>query len=297
MSPGLIEGKDGWLFQTDERVFDWVMGKIQVTGEQVREWDKLHRDRMIHTQNYGEMYLSFIAPEKHVVYSGMLPEEYQVSRVRAANVIALGVLDVWYDPSILIRDGFLYRPTYSPGESHWNGFGAWSVACQIRHCFSLQADVEEPQFVECESERYNDLGRRIGKLYPTIIAKKRNATGRCVFDNMKFSYGNLKVFANSDRSLPTLVCFRDSFASNLLPLLAESFSRIVAVATWNYHRELVESERPDYVLHQVAERYVCSHPLTDDRAVPIQQLTGKTVEEIKQIGVADVPSEEPDFLY
>jgi len=103
---------------------------------------------------------------------------------------------------------------------------------------------------------------------------------------MKFQRGNVKIYTNKNKSLPKLVIFRDSFSNSLLKLLCESFSRIVAVSSWHYLVPLIESERPDYVVTQVAERYLCgpSTPVLSDQIdiYVLPDFLGMTLEQIKE---------------
>ncbi len=54
--------------------------------------------------------------------------------------------------------------------------------------------------------------------------------------------------------------FRTSNSSHLLTYLMRHFSRITAVATINCHYELIESEKPDFVIGEIPERYFAPGP-------------------------------------
>jgi hypothetical protein len=78
------------------------------------------------------------------------------------------------------------------------------------------------------------------------------------------------------------VVFRDSSSSWLLPLLSESFSRVVAVSSPHIYRELVESEKPDVVIFEIIERYV--HDENESpfcaRKIPFTELTDLSVDDL-----------------
>ena len=64
------------------------------------------------------------------------------------------------------------------------------------------------------------------------------------------------ALGTGDASLPSAVMFRDSFANALIPFLSESFERIVYVWHPDVNAHVVELERADVVIQEVAERFL-----------------------------------------
>jgi hypothetical protein len=62
------------------------------------------------------------------------------------------------------------------------------------------------------------------------------------------------LFEQPDQRLPRAVMFRDSFATWLIPLLSENFSRILYSWQYTFNREIVERESPDVVIQEMVER-------------------------------------------
>jgi alginate O-acetyltransferase complex protein AlgJ len=67
----------------------------------------------------------------------------------------------------------------------------------------------------------------------------------------------------SDATLPRAVMFHDSFGESLQPFLSQHFSRIVyssGPADWrrNCDPQLVERERPQLVIQEIAERLLAA---------------------------------------
>jgi len=75
------------------------------------------------------------------------------------------------------------------------------------------------------------------------------------------------------------VVFRDSFASYFLPFLYERCSRVVVVNSKHFWYDLIEAERPDIVLMEIAERYVHPNPI---------DVYGKTFQDIFGVSVARI---------
>lgn len=71
-----------------------------------------------------------------------------------------------------------------------------------------------------------------------------------------------EVYSVRDDTLPTLLLYRDSFATALIPFLAEHFRR--ADAFWSSAPDpgMIAAVQPDYVLWEVVERYP-HRPLPD----------------------------------
>jgi hypothetical protein len=62
------------------------------------------------------------------------------------------------------------------------------------------------------------------------------------------------VYEHADKGLPRAVMFRDSYATWLIPLLAENFSHIRSSWQYTFDYEIVEQEHPDVVIQEMVER-------------------------------------------
>jgi hypothetical protein len=235
-----------------------------------------------------------IAPEKHVVYSDALPPEMHVSQNRPVTKLLdyLKTTDLFrlvLYPADILREARTRRETFSTVDSHWNGFGVYLVYQELCRLISSQIPVpimaiEDLNLIE--SMHSCDLGVRLSppETGPYISYRKRVSKGRSIFDNMIFKRGNVRVFTNPSRTdLPSLVIFRDSFSTHLLPLLAESFRRIVAISTPTYFvQEILESERPDVVISELAERYIPFKHILKPEPIPFDKLSGMTPQMIAE---------------
>jgi hypothetical protein len=59
-----------------------------------------------------------------------------------------------------------------------------------------------------------------------------------------------------DPDLPVAVAFRDSFATALVPLLAEHFSQSTWLWTRTADPDEIEAANPDFVIYEITERYL-----------------------------------------
>lgn len=67
-----------------------------------------------------------------------------------------------------------------------------------------------------------------------------------------------------DARLPRVVLFRDSFAAQLIPFLAEHFQRILCIWDSAFDRAIIEHEHPGVVIQELVERSL-ELPLPLDR--------------------------------
>lgn len=276
----LIRGKDGWLFQTDEWVFD-ILASDNVSPQWRESVSESIRGRVCHASGCGSGYLLVVSPEKHVIYKDQLPDGVTISPHRAVCEFSATGTRILYPERELSNK---VTPTYHPGGSHWNGFGAYLVYRQI--CIEIGIEPIGPDGLEWDFEGVVpgawELSDRIKEKSGPWISFKKHGGGRCVFNSGNFSIGNVSVWDRGDPGAPTMVLFRDSFARDLLPLLACSFGRIVAVATNRYLPDIVESEMPDFVITEMAERYLDpSQDLT--QKITLLDLSGMSPEEVSLI--------------
>lgn len=290
----VVRGSGGHLFHRDTGVFEQITGQITLEGSDVIRWANVLGDRLNHARALKAGYYILIAPEKHVVYSDALPPETHISTNRPVTKLlehlkTTDLFNLALYPVDVLREARARRETYSTVDSHWNGFGVYLVYQELCRLISNQFPVpimplEDLNFIE--SMQSCDLG---GRLSPPetgnyISYRKRVSKGRSIFDNTIFKRGNVRIFTNSERAdLPSLVIFRDSFSTHLLPLLAESFRRIVAISMTTYYvREIIESERPDVVITALAERYLPLKHILNAEPIPFEKLSGMTPQMIAE---------------
>jgi len=259
-------GKNGYLFQTDEDIFGRLTGEVNLSEKDLAKWTVTFRERISVSGYSNARYFMFVVPERHVVYREFLPDGVLISEDRPITRLIRHFEEKGLSDSIVYPIGFMesarrMMAPYPKGGSHWNGFGAYvgyrAICAEVGVTPDHFDEFEwtyEPVPGGCDLEERLSLDPG-----PYTMFKKKLAKGAGTFDNAIWSGGNVKVFTNRNSDLPKAVIFRDSFAMKLLPLLCESFSRIVAVATGWFWPELIATERPHFVITQLAERYVTSH--------------------------------------
>ncbi len=286
----------GWVFLVNDThdFLSWQFG--------LKRWSRAQRRRVAEILAERQKligsapYLMFISPEKSVAYREYLPrrlDRLKLSRHRPAVLMtAMAPRAVRYMADAfdrLKRFGLLYFR----GDTHVNWLGAYhlyriaietvreaGIATPAPKTYGemrswvagMEGDVyvqiDEAQKAEFEVEAR--LGRPRGAMLELTIAlsirddEVKARTVEIPQDYAEIFDGReLIIKEQDDKSLPTAVVFRDSTATLSIDFLAEHFSRSVYV--WHEGdvvADFLERERPDVVLHFVAERFLAVYPAT-----------------------------------
>lgn len=261
----VFHGKDGWLFHRDDFAVEQVAGVRPLPEGRVAQWRELLEARHRWVAARGAHYVFCVVPDKYVIYPDKVIDGFQIAEARPARQIERSLVEsasgvsMVYPVAPLVSER-ARRDTYFSTDTHWNMFGAYlgyrELALAIDAQRPLGRVLAEDDIVFDTREFDGDLAVRLDP-EPTsegLFGTLRSPKARGIGGNGVFARGSVLVFEQPDASLPRAVVFRDSFANMLLPLLAESFSRMVAVSSVEMYRELIESEGADVVITEVAER-------------------------------------------
>lgn len=264
-----------------------------------REWGPLERDaahsvlsqRIEVLGSLGASYLKFIVPEKSIVYPEYLPKAIAglstVADRPATDLQGAFPNSVFYLGEG-VRDAKSYGQLYFRGDTHTNWLGAWVVYRQIvdATCLTMplaRQPISYADLVPAIASFDGDLSTQLPDTVYEEWARRwafTRATG--AFENaVKLSLRAAEakqldvpeeltkrfpkrlplLYERADGRGPKAVIFRDSTADFLCDYLAEHFSR--ALFIWKDGQvleDIVREERPDIVLHIMAERFVSQYP-------------------------------------
>lgn len=286
--------ESGWVFLVNDGN-DFHRFQFGLLG-----WDPESRTKaaeVIRTRT-GELaaagidYRKFIVPEKSIVYAEYLPSSLPDSRSirRPALMLAEDCPEcVDYLGDYLI-DARSLGQLYFRGDTHTNWFGAWLVYLRVieslnaaellqtppiplRHLVAELAGWEGDLWVQVAPELLKEYEVHWGLTLPdygfdTAVSyhlkdEMRRATRVAVPDDYKAWFKSRETIAyeRSDGEGPRAVIFRDSTLDMCHDLIAQHFSRSVFI--WHQGlviEDVIERERPDIVLHIMAERFVSRYP-------------------------------------
>lgn len=236
------------------------------------------------------IYQKYVVPEKTVVYPQYMPKIFSkltLSDKRPAQFVAEQNIDGYSYLADVLKDASSHGFTYFKGDSHANWLGAHFIYTHIVE--SLNESLPAPKrrvatplskltpslagYAGDIATQLSDEHKRVmsGTLSPfsfknifeytvkyEIPDNKRNARPAPIAREYLAVLGDRPTFAfeNKNKALPRAVIFRDSTSDWLVELLAEHFSRSVFI--WHkgqVYEDIIEREKPDVVLHIMAERF------------------------------------------
>jgi hypothetical protein len=284
----VVVGKDGWLYLARDRsinVLEEHRAVTPLTTAQIELLTSVFEKRQAWLAKRGIKYLVVVPPNKDSIYPEFLPDAYkQIGPVSRMGQIMqyinsrtkLNVLDL--RPTLLAakKDTQVFYST----DSHWNSSGAFpsyqAIVERLARDFPGLKPMDASEFYPEEFTFLGgDLSYMVG-LEELITENKRfmlpkrpltargEATG--VFKTGYIQPAQASV--KDDKSLPRAVFFHDSYFWEILGFLGEHFSR--AVYVWVkpgleghqslFDKELIEAEKPDVVVDEMAERFFITVP-------------------------------------
>ncbi|WP_243439282.1 alginate O-acetyltransferase AlgX-related protein [Fundidesulfovibrio soli] len=293
----VLAGNDDWLYLAQENpqlnvVNDWRV-TVPLTPGQLDIWVNIFRTRRDWLAEKGIRYMVVVAPNKVSIYPDYIPKRFTKARpfnkmdqmVQALTSAGIDVVDL--RPAL--REARANGTAFYRTDSHWTPFGAFfayqEIASRLQKYFpnlkpaplSDYAVGERPGLkgglagMIAMSDIYTE---NVVTMEPLSPRKARETTGREAGLN---EFQPLSIYENEDASLPRTVVLRDSFVHEVIPFLAEHFSRMVfvwpfptdAVHVRGFKPQIILDEKPDIVIDEFVERYFTQPP--PPSALPMEQ--------------------------
>ena len=285
----VILGKDGWLFLANEGSLDDYRHADPFTPEKLEQWRAILERRQQWCAARGIVYLVVFAPSKHSIYPEEMPDFYtrlpQPSRLpqlveylkeHHSPVQVLDLTEALLDAkSGGVR---LYQKT----DTHWNDRGAWigyqavmaEVRKQVPRARALLASDFEPVTTICDGM---DLAGQLG-LNSVLHERRLDLRPRIALRLPYVEQDVIEPFTVDAAAPgePAVVVFRDSFFTQVLPWLAESFGRGAYFWQYGFSQQVIEAEHPAIVIQEIAERKLSMSPAVFDHDVlSVERMNGK----------------------
>lgn len=284
----VLAGKDDWLYLAQENpqlnvIYDYRV-IFPLNPSQLDTWVRVFTSRRDWLAERGIRYMVVVAPNKASVYPEFIPDRFNRTRddskldQLAQALTASGVDIVDLRPALFAAksQGLSYYRT----DSHWTPFGAFfayqHLARRLQRYFPALTPSDLSEYTLAEKPGL--LGGlsymiALGDLYPENVIvlepkKPRKAREVLGVEAQLNHFQPLSVYENPDSSLPRAVVIRDSFVHEIIPYLAEHFSRMYfvwpfptdAVHVRAFDTEIILSEKPDFVIDEFVERYFTQPP-------------------------------------
>ncbi len=277
--PDIVVGRDGWLFYNvahEGSSLEDYYGLVGFTSHQLsaikQNMARLRRE----AASRNILLILVIAPSKHTVYEEYLPA--RVSMMKGAPSRVDQLCSAWgrndTRASFIDARGLLATakkelqyPLYYKTDTHWNNLGAFLVYCEImKEVKTRYPEVKALTLADFDLSSTRVSGRDLagmlnmaGLMSDTEVTLKPLRPPVARHSNAPYAFRTALRSEITGSKSPHVVAFGDSFLSYLIPYLSESFSRgLYLAAPLTVDFSVIDKEKPDVVIVELAERYAGS---------------------------------------
>jgi alginate O-acetyltransferase complex protein AlgJ len=272
----IVFGREGWMYWTDDRdttpaTMADSRGKLRFTPTEVRRIDAQLRAAHDRFAACGIPSAVFVAPNKQSIYGEFLikvDSGVPSTRLDAlTDELSSPVKDMIIDPRAIMRTAKRsHAPVrlYNKTETHWNDLGAYYGYIAIIDKISRIIPVAHLELASLDHYRIasgpypgGDMATRV--LFSPWRFADDNVSltpklpipgpGEVQIDRVHFIHRN-------PRGTGRIVLFGDSFATLLVPFLAQHFSEVHRYVGEEFNGSVVAAHQPDIVLLETLESYL-----------------------------------------
>lgn len=266
-NPSVILGKQGWLYlANDGSLEDW-RNIDPFTPEQLEAWRQMLEAREKFCAERHIPYVLITAPSKHDIYPEYMPDELTQVRheTRLDQLIAylaerhspVRIVDLRKPLLAAKRSGVrLFQKT----DTHWNDRGGWvayqAMMAAIRQRLPAVRVLPASDFEPLTTLRPGmDLAGLLG-LNDVLSEESLDLRAKIPLrlPHVEQDIVEPIVVPAGPAGGPSVVMFRDSFMTNVLPWFAQGFGRGIYLWEDGFDRRLIEAEHPDIVIQELAQR-------------------------------------------
>ena len=294
-SKKIIVGENGWLYVTEDGMLNDFLGIYKLTPLQLESWrDDLEKKEQWLSEQ-GIRYLFVIAPNKQTIYPEYMPYRFRKAKGKTQLDQLTEYLNNYPEVNLLdLRAGLLAvkkkKGVFYRTDTHWNDIGAYvsykTIADKLSEWFSDLTPREYIDFMEYFSvnEKGKEISRMLGledkireggafslKLKAPCASEKKYLNIPTEASADVFFKDRSPFLRNCERSKHRALILRDSFFTDLDPLISEHFNQVVYVWTfrplmkdeWQFSewttgnhsiKEFIDYYQPDIVIEEKAER-------------------------------------------
>jgi alginate O-acetyltransferase complex protein AlgJ len=289
-APNVTLGRDGWLFYAGEHVVADYQRTRPFTQDELERWRQLLVHRKDWLARRGIPFVFTVAPNPQTIY----PEQMPSNMWRAANPSRMdqlfNYLRTTSDVDVLdLRPALLAaKPTTQvvyKTDTHWNQLGGFIAYREIAtwlkskfaalRTFTLERDFARRDVADWHGGLSYFLGRPSGFAENRVELVPRER-GFVLSDGLPLGddeildawYRRARVERTSlDGEIDCALVLRDSQFAAPGHFLSRHFKRMVLVWTPKLDPALVEKERPNVVIFEMAERLLMN-PVPEDPPLP-----------------------------
>lgn len=282
----VIIGKNDWLFYTKAGIIPDFLGQAPLTEKELFRWKSTLESHQIFLASKGIHYLFVVVPNKATVYPEMLPKHISRNRGRTRLDQLSEYLTQHSTVAFLdLRNALLNAKSkgliYHPQDTHWTSLGAFvgyqEICSRLLKWFPDIRSRSINNYDVIKKKKSGDLADMLG-LGETLAFEREVLIPR---EDIPISYE--KIFLPQDCPWPRfvlkndqfalvnhsaekrLILFHDSFGERgrLRENISSHFARttlIPVVSNICCLDQMIEQEKPDIVIHEIAERKLIKIP-------------------------------------
>lgn len=275
-----IIGKDNYLFlgNSFDKVISGFTNTLYETPEELEFISKVYKDNREKALKQKAFFYAFIAPNKHSIYSEMLPYFIQKNKGFDLYKYALNTFAANEIKTIDMKKLFLskyskdHNVLYHKTDTHWSALGAYyayyEVMKLIRNDFPHIRIIDKPNFAKVPNNYGYDLVNICGLTgqNQNDFAMLTNIDLSKVID-LKTQKAFAKVTTGLDAAenpyalnAQTVLVLRDSFGISMFPYFAQTFKKVIYIHQSKLfdkqigYTAMLKKYNPDIVIDERVER-------------------------------------------
>ncbi|MBB6454562.1 hypothetical protein HNQ94_003051 [Salirhabdus euzebyi] len=275
----VLIGKDGWLFYNDEGVTEDYRGVNHFDDIELETIKSNLEERKKWLEAQGIKFYITVAPNKHTIYPEYLPSNIKKHKEESRLDQLINYLEYNSDIDIIDLRKTLIKNKgeenlYRKNDTHWNDLGAFYAYSEIVNVIGEDFENIKPLSIGKYSLNYSSGGGDLAFMLSMndILLEERINLDPTFKSAVKDIEIDKSIYPNPNRLVVKgnesisnsykLLMFRDSFSNALIPYLSENFSSSIYVWDYAFNTDIIQHEKPDIVIHELAERYL--HALLDE---------------------------------
>jgi alginate O-acetyltransferase complex protein AlgJ len=271
-TPLVVIGKAGWLFyagdsEEQESIKDYE-GLMPLSPQVLQSMYATLVERRDNLARQGIKYLFVVVPNKHTVYGEYLrsvrPDRAETRLDQFDAFVNQHGFRDYLDLRETLTNAKPLGVLYYKIDSHWNMLGGWIGQRRLLERVSDTLSVPDLKALSAYETSYlkktsGDLTLLMGLDRGFVdedillqLSQPQNQPSKTPYVSGR---SNGFVTELADDRLPTVVVFGDSFLDAYLAyFLADHFRRAVFIRSLEWNQDLIDLEKPDLVITEIAER-------------------------------------------
>lgn len=293
-----IFGKEGWLFINSgtNNLTEYHTGIRRLPLAKVNQWSELLAQRIQWHQAQKIKYQHIFIPSKIAVYPEYYPHHLEIKGDRPIIQLQKKCPQPFVYPLELFSQYKNQYHLYEKQDSHWSFWGCYLTYQLLCQKFNITPNSQLLSFPIETTQALGDLGVKFG-LTETTLQKKVALTSQVVYDNKVINHahqGSIRILKNDRIPHGKMIIFGDSFGNSNTPdttggkrliarlstLFAETLNEVHFVWTPWVDYDYLEREKPDFVLTEMAERFLVRVPDDHDH-LPLEEFAAVKLKEFR----------------